>query len=107
MTSGSATRITLERSMRFDRGACPTPALGVAAIATMFSSGCASLPSIAVLGAYFPDWLFCIVAGVVLTIVVYMILKRLRADHAFGPSALVYPTLVAFISFAVWLTMFR
>jgi hypothetical protein len=87
MTSGSATRITLERSMRFDRGACLTPALGVAAIATMFSSGCASLPSIAVLGAYFPDWL--------------------RADHAFGPSALVYPTLVAFISFAVWLTMFR
>ncbi|MEM5383429.1 YtcA family lipoprotein [Paraburkholderia phymatum] len=93
--------------MRFDRGACLPPALGIATVAAMLTSGCVSSPSIAVLGAYFPDWLFCIVAGVVLTIVVYVILKRLRTDHAIGPSALVYPTLVAFLSFAVWLVMFR
>ena len=93
--------------MRFVRGACPLPALGFAAVAAMLTSGCVSSPSIAVLGAYFPDWLFCIVAGVVLTVLVYLILKRLRADHAIGPSALVYPTLVAFLSLAVWLTMFR
>ncbi|MBB5415243.1 hypothetical protein QF000_001097 [Paraburkholderia atlantica] len=93
--------------MRFDRGACLPSARGVAAIATMLTSGCVSSPSIAVLGAYFPDWLFCIVAGVMLTIVVYVVLKRLGADRAIGPSALVYPTLVAFLSFAVWLAMFR
>jgi hypothetical protein len=53
----------------------------IAAIAAIPMSGCASAPSIGVLGAYFPDWLFCIVAGVVLTVVIYLIIKRLQADH--------------------------
>ena len=70
-------------------------------------SGCASSPSIGVLGAYFPDWLFCIVGGVALTVIIYLILKRLQVDHLLGPSAVVYPTLVAFIALAVWLTLFQ
>ncbi|WOD14552.1 YtcA family lipoprotein [Paraburkholderia kirstenboschensis] len=79
----------------------------MAAIAVVLVSGCASSPSIGVLGAYFPDWLFCIVAGVVLTVVVYVILKRLQADRLMGPGALVYPTLVAFFALAVWLVLFQ
>jgi hypothetical protein len=79
----------------------------MAAIAAMPISGCANSPSIAVLGAYFPDWLFCIVAGVVLTVVIYLILKRLQADHLMGPSAVVYPTLVTFLALAVWLMLFK
>ena len=70
-------------------------------------SGCASSPSIGVLGAYFPDWLFCIVGGVALTVIIYLILKRLQVDHLLGPSAVVYPTLVAFLALAVWLTLFQ
>jgi uncharacterized membrane-anchored protein len=79
----------------------------MAAIATFLVSGCTNAPSISVLGAYFPDWLFCIVAGLVLTVVIYLILKRLRADHLLGPSAVVYPVLVAFLSLAVWLILFQ
>jgi YtcA-like protein len=88
-------------------GKCPRRAAGIAALAAMFISGCASSPSISVLGAYFPDWLFCIVAGVVLTVVTYLVLKRLRADHLMWPSAVVYPTLVTFLSLAVWLMLFQ
>ena len=65
----------------------------MAAIAAILLSGCANSPSIDVLGAYFPDWLFCIVAGVVLTVVIHVILKRLQADHLMGPSAVVFPRL--------------
>jgi hypothetical protein len=79
----------------------------MAAIAAGLVSACASSPSIGVLGAYFPDWLFCIVAGVVLTVVIYLIVKRLQADHLMGPSAVVYPTLVAFLALAVWLMLFQ
>jgi len=79
----------------------------MAAIAAVLVSGCASSPSIGVLGAYFPDWLLCIVAGVVLTVVIYLIVKRLQADHLMGPSAVVYPTLVALLSLAVWLMLFQ
>jgi hypothetical protein len=60
-----------------------------------------------VLGAHFPDWLFCIVAGVVLTVVIYVIAARLQAGHLMGPSAVVYPTLVVFLALAVWLMLFQ
>jgi hypothetical protein len=79
----------------------------MAAVAAVLVSGCENSPSIGVLGAYFPDWLFCIVAGVVLTVVVSLIVKRLHADHLIGPSAVVYPTLVTFLSLAVWLMLFQ
>jgi hypothetical protein len=79
----------------------------MAAIAAVLVSGCAASPSIGVLGAYFPDWLFCIVAGVALTVVIYLILKRLQVDHLLGPSAVVYPTLVTFLALAVWLVLFQ
>jgi hypothetical protein len=79
----------------------------MAALATSLVSGCANAPSINVLGAYFPDWLFCIVAGVVLAVVLYQVLKRLQADRLLGPPAVVYPALVAFLSLVVWLMLFH
>jgi hypothetical protein len=89
------------------RGKCPRCATAIAVIAAIFIAGCAVSPSINVLGAYFPDWLFCIVAGVVLTVVIHLILKRLQVDPLRGPSAVVYPSLVTFISVAVWLLLFQ
>lgn len=103
----STIETTLKRHMPLARGRCSKRAIGAAAIAAVPMSGCANSPSIGVLGAYFPDWLFCIVAGVVLTVVIYLILKRLQADNLMGPSAVVYPTLVAFLALAVWLMFFQ
>jgi hypothetical protein len=97
----------LKRHTTLSKGSSTTRAIGAAAIAAVLVSGCANAPSINVLGAYFPDWLFCIVAGVVLTVVIYLILKRLRADRLLGLPAVVYPALVAFISLAVWLMLFQ
>lgn len=79
----------------------------MAAIAALLMSGCVNAPSIGVLGAYFPDWLFCIVAGVVLAVIIYLILKRLQADQLMRPAAVVYPTLVTFLALAVWLMLFQ
>ncbi|WOD13850.1 YtcA family lipoprotein [Paraburkholderia kirstenboschensis] len=97
----------MKRHIPGARGSGPKRAIGIAAIAAILMSGCANSPSIGVLGAYFPDWLFCIVAGVVLTVVIYLMLKRLQADHLMRPSAVTYPTLVALLSLAVWLTLFQ
>ena len=99
---------TLKRHIPLARGRCPKRAIGAASIASLAAipiAGCTNSPSIGVLGAYFPDWLFCIVAGVVLTVVIYLIVKRLQADHLMGPPAVVYPTLVAFLALAVWLML--
>jgi hypothetical protein len=97
----------LKRHVPLAEGRCPKRAIAVAAIAAVLVSGCANAPSINVLGSYFPDWLFCIVAGVVLTVVIYLILKRFQAGLLLGPSAVVYPTLVTFLSLAVWLMLFQ
>jgi hypothetical protein len=75
--------------------------------AVILMSGCTIAPSINVLGAYFPDWLFCGVAGVVLTIIIYMILKRAQSGDWLVPPVVVYPTLVALFSLAVWLIFFQ
>ncbi|RKP46358.1 YtcA family lipoprotein [Trinickia fusca] len=77
------------------------------AVAALLTAGCAHAPSINVLGAYFPDWLFCIVAGVILTIVVYLVLARVPGGQRFGPPALVYPALVTLLALVVWLIFFQ
>lgn len=86
---------------------CPKYAASIAALSAILLSGCAYSPSISVLGAYFPDWLFCIVAGVALTVVLYLVLSRSQASHLLWPSAVVVPTLVTLLSLAVWLTLFQ
>jgi hypothetical protein len=81
--------------------------IGAAATASVSLQGCAIAPSVAVLGAYFPDWLFCIIAGVVLAVALFLILKRFDHDRLLGPPAIVYPTLVTFFSLAAWLVFFQ
>lgn len=112
VTSIRTTRTTLKRHlMPLFSGERLKYAARIGAIAsgclTCCLTGCSGSPSIGVLGAYFPDWLFCIVAGVVLTVVLYLILKRLQVDHVLWPSAVVFPTLVTFLSLAVWLMLFQ
>jgi hypothetical protein len=82
-------------------------AIGSAAVSGLLAAGCAHSPSVSVLGAYFPDWLFCIVAGVVLTVAVYQVLARLPGSGRFGPSAVVYPSLVTLLALITWLIFFQ
>jgi YtcA family len=98
---------TLKRHMPLARGTYRKHAIGLAVIAAVLMSGCTYAPSICVLGAYFPDWLFCIVVGVALTVIIYLILKQLRVVHALGPSALVYPALITLLALVAWLVLFQ
>lgn len=82
-------------------------AIGTVAVSVLLETGCAHSPSVNVLGAYFPDWLFCIVAGVVLTVAVHLVLARLPGSGRFGPSAVVYPTLVTLLALVAWLIFFQ
>lgn len=82
-------------------------AIGAAAVVSLLTAGCANAPSVDVLGAYFPDWLFAIVAGVVLTIAVHLVLARVPGKHLFGAPAVLYPTLVTLFALVVWLIFFQ
>jgi hypothetical protein len=67
-------------------------------------SGCSRAPSIEILGSFFPAWLVCFIAAIVLTALVRLALLRLRVKAAL--PLLVYPSLAALFTFLLWLLFF-
>ena len=70
-------------------------------------AGCSPSPSIGVLGAYFPDWLFCITGAVLLTIVLHAVIQRLGREDFLAYPAVSYPALVAILALGGWLLVFH
>lgn len=62
-------------------------------------------PSFDILGSFFPAWLVCLAAGLLLTGVAYWVLSRLKIGVA--APALTYPSLTALFTMALWLGFFR
>ncbi|MDY7791317.1 YtcA family lipoprotein [Burkholderia ubonensis] len=82
-------------------------ALKSAALAASLSlAGCASAPSLVVFGAAFPDWLFCIVFGVLGTVIVHVVLGKRGKRALLAPLAISYPALCALLAMAFWLFFF-
>ena len=67
-------------------------------------SGCSRAPSIEVLGSFFPAWLVCFIAAIVLTACTRLVLLRLNVKAAW--PLLVYPSLAALFTFLLWLFFF-
>jgi hypothetical protein len=67
-------------------------------------SSCSRAPSVDVLGSFFPAWLLCFVAGIVLAAMVRLLLLRLNMKVPF--PILAYPSLAAFFTFTLWLVLF-
>jgi hypothetical protein len=60
-----------------------------------------------VLGAYFPDWIFCITGSVLLAIAVHRALKQSGHEAWMYPLAVTSPALVMLLSLIGWLIFFR
>lgn len=58
-------------------------------------------------GAFFPAWMLCLLAGIVLTALLRPLLARIGLEPHLGPPALIYSCLALLISFAAWLAFFR
>lgn len=80
--------------------------LGLAAASGLLLNGCSLAPSVNVLGAYFPGWLFCITAGVVLTVIVHVMVSKRNLEPWLAPTALTYPALTTLFSIIFWLMFF-
>jgi hypothetical protein len=74
-------------------------------LAVLFLTGCGRAPSFDVLGSFFPAWLVCLALGLVLTAAAGWLLLRLHIVIAL--PVLIYPSLAALFSFALWLSLFR
>lgn len=71
--------------------------------------GCATTPSISVLGAYFPDWMFCIVGAIVATGLIHGLMRTGGMLVHFGPRylPLAYAALISVLALASWLIFFK
>ncbi len=70
-------------------------------------TGCTRAPSIDIIGSFFPAWMICLAAAVVLTFVVRWVLIRLHLETEVGPLALFYPGLVTLLTCTLWLVYFQ
>jgi len=64
-------------------------------------------PSLNILGSLFPIWMFCLLAGILLTLAVRFLLVRAGLDTEVGPRPIIYPSLVALFACAIWLVWFQ
>ncbi len=71
----------------------------------LFLTNCSRAPSFNILGSFFPAWLVCLAASLLLTVAARSLLLRLRLVLAL--PILTYPSLTALFTFALWLTLFR
>ena len=74
-------------------------------LASLLLVGCGRAPSFDVLGSFFPAWLVCLAAGILLTVLARWLFSR--AGIALTPPILIYPSLTALFTFALWLVFFR
>ena len=85
----------------------PLRSLACAAAACLFLAGCGRAPAINIMGSFFPAWMICLTAGVILAFVVRFILLRYRLETEVGPLALFYPCVVVLLTCVLWLIFFR
>ncbi len=72
--------------------------------------GCATSPSIGVLGAFFPDWLFCIVGAIFATTLVHTGLRTaglLARPLGRFTLPLAYSALTIVLALTSWLIFFQ
>lgn len=63
-------------------------------------------PSLDVFGSFFPIWMLCIGAAVLLTLAAHFLLIRLRLAGELGPRIIIYPSMVALFACVIWLVFF-
>lgn len=69
-------------------------------------AGCGRAPSFNILGSFFPAWLVCMIAGIVLAAIANWILTNYKLEKEIAWPILVYPCLAAFFAFSLWLLFF-
>ena len=78
---------------------------GLAAYAGLAMVGCSQAPSYDVAGSIFPAWLVCIIAGSLFAFLGHWLLLQTKIRIIF--PVLVYPSLAAAFTFAIWLVFYQ
>jgi hypothetical protein len=69
-------------------------------------AGCRRAPTFNILGSFFPSWLICLFAGILLAVIANRVLFRFALDKEILWPIVVYPCLALFFACALWLIFF-
>jgi hypothetical protein len=78
-----------------------------AALLTMEIAGCRRAPTFNILGSFFPSWLICLFAGIILSVIANRIFARFALDKEIFWPIVVYPCLALFFAMVLWLIFFN
>jgi hypothetical protein len=79
--------------------------LTVALLATA-SAGCRRSPTFNILGSFFPSWLICLFAGVILAVLANWLFGRFAVGKEILWPVVVYPCLALLFACIIWLIFF-
>ena len=73
-------------------------------LSVLFFTGCGRAPAFDIVGSFFPAWMVCFAVATVLTVI-----SRALLNHYVEIlwPVLIYPSLAAIFSCALWLVLFR
>jgi hypothetical protein len=81
--------------------------VGVSIAPTLLAAGCSRAPSFNILGSFFPAWIGCGIAGILLAVAVRLFFLHIKLEEKLLlPLVLVYPCLTLFFTFTLWLLFF-
>ena len=75
-------------------------------LAVLGCNGCSRAPSIEVIGSFFPAWMFCIMAALVVTGLIRLALVRWELEQKLAPLIVFYPSVAVAISCSLWFILF-
>ena len=81
------------------------PPFPIRLLLSLALGGCA--PVVNIEGSFFPAWLLALLIGVVLTAALRPLFARTGIEPHLGPLLLVYPCLALFLTFSLWLVLYR
>jgi len=76
-------------------------------IAPLFLTGCRGIPSINLMGTFFPAWMLCVAIGLLGALVLRRVFVQTEIEPHLGPLPVVYLCLWVVITLTSWLFIFR
>jgi len=75
-------------------------------LAVMDCSSCSRVPSVEVIGSFFPAWMFCIITALIITGLIRVVLAQRGLEQKLGLLVILYPSMAVAISCLLWLIVF-
>ena len=81
------------------------PSFSIRILLSLALGGCA--PVVNIEGSFFPAWLLALLIGIGLTAALRPLFARTGIESHLGPLLLIYPCLCLFLTFSIWLVLYR